>query len=332
MDLNLKDISDQKIIISALDWGLGHVCRSIALIQELKQNNQVIIAANPTQQVIFKSYFPDLHCEDFAGYDFKFNGKARWKSDLLRMGRRFYKRTKSENSDLARLALKHEVNLIISDHRYGFYHPKIRSVFVLHQLHLPLPRRFYFIQKWHERQLNKFNEIWVLDESNHRLAGHLSNPIDHPKLLYLGIKSRFQGQTSLQQQKKYKFLVVVSGPKPYAQLFLNELLQVFTREKMSVAFLYPQHLNIPNSPLASNVHLFPVTNLKENDQLFYQCETFISRPGYTTLMDLKTLKIPAVLYPTPGQSEQVYLTKHLQNDPQFTFLTSLSDFNTATGN
>ncbi|MGB0403542.1 MAG: glycosyltransferase, partial [Salibacteraceae bacterium] len=39
--------------------------------------------------------------------------------------------------------------------------------------------------------------------------------------------------------------------------------------------------------------------------------------GYSSLMDYKILNQPAVLIPTPGQTEQEYLGKRLSKDPQF---------------
>jgi predicted glycosyltransferase len=46
-----------------------------------------------------------------------------------------------------------------------------------------------------------------------------------------------------------------------------------------------------------------------NDDLFFESETIISRTGYSTLMDLKILNKKAILYPTKGQKEQEYLAK-----------------------
>lgn len=43
----------------------------------------------------------------------------------------------------------------------------------------------------------------------------------------------------------------------------------------------------------------------------------ISRPGYSTLMDLRVLQRQAVLVPTPGQPEQEYLADIHRNNPQF---------------
>jgi predicted glycosyltransferase len=40
-------------------------------------------------------------------------------------------------------------------------------------------------------------------------------------------------------------------------------------------------------------------------------ESIISRSGYTTIMELITLKCSALLIPTPGQTEQEYLARYL---------------------
>ncbi|MEO9211229.1 MAG: glycosyltransferase, partial [Ginsengibacter sp.] len=44
---------------------------------------------------------------------------------------------------------------------------------------------------------------------------------------------------------------------------------------------------------------------------------FISRSGYTTIMDLIKLKKNAVFVPTPGQTEQEYLAKYLMEKEYF---------------
>ena len=40
----------------------------------------------------------------------------------------------------------------------------------------------------------------------------------------------------------------------------------------------------------------------------------IARSGYSTIMDLELSKKKAVLIPTPGQYEQLYLAKHLKGN------------------
>jgi hypothetical protein len=50
---------------------------------------------------------------------------------------------------------------------------------------------------------------------------------------------------------------------------------------------------------------------KELNLVIEQSEMVISRSGYSTIMDLAKLGKNAILVPTPGQTEQIYLAKML---------------------
>jgi len=56
---------------------------------------------------------------------------------------------------------------------------------------------------------------------------------------------------------------------------------------------------------------------QEKKTLFQNADIIISRAGYTTIMDLVKLDKKAVLFPTPNQTEQEYLSKHLSNNSKF---------------
>ena len=58
---------------------------------------------------------------------------------------------------------------------------------------------------------------------------------------------------------------------------------------------------------------------KELNDLIKRSKVVIARSGYSTIMDLYALEKPAILIPTPGQSEQLYLSKHLRHKKQFIF-------------
>ena len=51
----------------------------------------------------------------------------------------------------------------------------------------------------------------------------------------------------------------------------------------------------------------------------------ISRPGYSTIMDLAVLKKNAILIPTPGQTEQEYLAEYHYQKRHF-FFTKQNEF------
>ncbi len=50
---------------------------------------------------------------------------------------------------------------------------------------------------------------------------------------------------------------------------------------------------------------------------FKQSEIIISRSGYSTIMDLVKLRRNAILVPTPGQTEQEYLSGYLMEKKYF---------------
>src|SRR4030095_5633573 len=63
--------------------------------------------------------------------------------------------------------------------------------------------------------------------------------------------------------------------------------------------------------IENNLTIIPFTTRSELSELLNQTEIVISRSGYTTLMDLAKTGHRAILCPTPGQYEQVYLADRL---------------------
>lgn len=304
--MEISKLHNKTILYSALDWGFGHVTRSIGIIRELiEQENRVIIACNDEQKQLFKSYFPDLEYLFLEGYNFVFSGKGSWSWDLWKQRKSFFKTIRLEHQFVQIFCTKNKVDLLISDHRYGFYLENKASIFVTHQLHLPIPKRHFFIQKWHEKQMRKFSSLWVLDDEKNSLAGKLSQVIQHKNLTYLGLKSRFSKNE--RQEIKYDYLLVVSGPLPYSEQFLDEVKQKVDFSGKKVAVLHPNSLEIKSKNEAWTY--FPANDLKSTDALFFESEIIVSRSGYSTLMDLKILKKKAILFPTKGQKEQEYLAK-----------------------
>ncbi len=305
--MKVEEINDKKILYACLDWGFGHVTRSIGIIKQLiSQKNSIIVACNDEQKLLFISYFPEIEFIFLEGYNFKFSGKGNWTWDLWKQRKSFFESIRKEQGFVTNFCSKNKIDLLISDHRYGFYSNKIPSIFISHQLHLPIPKIYFFVQKWHEKKIRKFNSLWVLDDKKSFFAGKLSKRISHKNLSYIGLKSRFD--STIKEPIKYDFLIVISGPEPYSEQFLNEVSHLIDFSAKRVAVLFPKSLQINIS--IENWAYFPASDLKNNDQLFYQSETIISRSGYSTLMDLKILNKKGILFPTKGQKEQEYLCEY----------------------
>lgn len=285
---------------------MGHVARSIGIIRELLlQNNEIFVACDSSQQKVFEQYFPGLTYIQHDGYPFEFSGKGKFAFDLFKNRRALLLRYGREQEEVAGLVEDLSIDLVVSDHRYGFFSKKVPSVFVTHQLHLPLKWVQLPAQWIHVKMLQHFGHIWCLDGVDHRLAGKLSHTIVHPDIQYIGAFSRFEPGRS--DANNYECLFVVSGPEPYAEKFFREIM-IFVADKTGrMACIAPK--SYPGIEVPEQLEVFTNCDWKEMDNLFYQSERIVSRAGYSTLMDLEVLNKKAILIPTQGQAEQIYLSQ-----------------------
>ena len=91
--------------------------------------------------------------------------------------------------------------------------------------------------------------------------------------------------------------------------FLNK--SSFNNDK-KVIFIRGVMEDVQTKETQGNLTIYNFLTGEELENAFNQSETILSRSGYTTLMDLAKLKKKAFFIPTPGQTEQVYLAKRLQ--------------------
>lgn len=301
-----SDICYKRILFSPLNWGYGHVARSIQIINELiKSNNTIYIACSESQYNIYLNYFSSnqftwiLHID----YPFNFKGNGYFINDIFSSIFSLYNRLIIEKKQADNLVDQFSIDIIISDHRYGFLSQKVPSIFVTHQLNLPLSNFGFFFQFIHQKLISKFNYIWVLDDQNNHFAGKLSKRKKSNKLHFIGVKSRFSLYTN-ELTKEYDRVVVVSGPEPYAEQFFIEQLECF-KESVNTVIISPKHYSIQDINYQCKIVL--ASNWLEVDQIIRQSKKLISRSGYSTIMDLYFLQIPFEFHPTKGQAEQIYL-------------------------
>lgn len=299
-----KDIHDKRILISPLNWGMGHVARCIPLIQQLVTNgNTVFVAANSFQTSIFRTYFPAISNIEHSGYPFGFGGKGKFDLDLLKQMRKLRGRLKDELNEVDHLVDLHKIDLIISDHRYGFRSKKCQSICLTHQLNLPVKWYEGWVQKIHHSYLRRFDEIWVPDTYDSKYAGELSRNKANFNTTYIGPLSRFMLYEKV--EKDLDEIVIISGPNVYAGQFLNE---IFKQPKQSIKNQYV----ICSDELipTENTSGFTFVSSKDwrvADSYILRAKKIISRSGYSTLMDIAELGVPYEVSATLGQREQEYL-------------------------
>ena len=318
--MNLAEIRNQKILFACNDWGMGHIMRSIPIMNKLqKQKNEIIFAGSDFQREIIFSYFPTIQTIKYNGHPFNFKGDQKWNLEILRNLKNLLKGIKSDLAFVKKTSDYKKITLIISDHRYGFRHPKIPSIFITHQVNLPLKGSQQMANYWHSNQLKKYNAIWVLDDENHSYAGKLSTPTIKLPIYYLGIQSRFE---RIETDKQDFILAVISGPEPYAEQLFHQVIDFAKQSIDTIKCISP--ISYINTSLPKNMEVVNQLTWKEKDELFYQCKSLISRSGYTTIMDLAILNKSAMLTPTPGQSEQIFLVNlHKLSTFDWTFIKDL---------
>ncbi|MDP4246487.1 MAG: glycosyltransferase [Bacteroidota bacterium] len=252
-------------------------------------------------------------------------------------------RIKRENAWLKAYMELGRPDAVISDNRYGLHHKGIFSVFITHQLMIKTPFGKWadkWLQRLNYRAIGRFSACWVPDWETGSavepipLAGELSHPRKLPAvpLRYIGPLSRFS-RADGQEAEECDLLVLVSGPEPQRSLFeelMRKQLMQFTGRSILVRGLPALAKAGPPAQVASQVaanasreydHL-PAAQL---NKLIDGAALVLSRPGYSSVMDLFRLGKKCIFIPTPGQTEQEYLGAYLSGK-QLALSVSQRDF------
>jgi len=324
-----------RILVAPLDWGLGHATRCIPLVRELaRQGFEPWLAGEGAQAHLLKTEFPDLPLLSLPGYRVRYARTARgfvWK--MLRQWAGLEKAIRREHDWLVQAAAEHDFRAIISDNRYGLWHPVIPSFFITHQLTLKNPlgkRAEKWLQRKNYRYIGRFTECWIPDHAgSDNLAGELSHPAVKPGIpyRYIGPLSRFTGKKI--PEKKDHLLVLLSGPEPQRSILENKLIPGISRYHGSITVVrgLPDHPGIiPSTNMIRFYNHLPAAALEEE---MAQAEWVISRSGYSTIMDLVMMGKKSILVPTPGQPEQEYLAAYLK-EKKITFPVRQNEFSLET--
>jgi len=318
-------VKHNKVLIAALDWGLGHATRMIPVIDYFLENNyEVALASSSNALVLLKNRYKQLKCFELPTYNIKYSNKSMVMNMISQLPK-IQTTISKEKKELNRILIEFSANLIISDNRYGIYHKDIPSVFITHQLQI-LPPNIMKVTKpifkaLHKEMMLKFNQIWVPDfQGDDNIAGELSQIKNLPEnVFYIGALSRFinyQRAENKQTNNLPSILVLLSGPEPARSEFESIVLQQLENYKANSIVLRGLPSNSEKKRLG-NITIHNHLEDKELLEIIDSSGLIISRSGYSTIMDLYYLGMKAVFVPTPGQTEQEYLAKKLYEESRF---------------
>ncbi|MCB2219795.1 MAG: glycosyltransferase [Bacteroidetes bacterium] len=306
------------ILVCPLDWGIGHATRCIPLIRQLTDRKvNVIMAADNRPLMLLRQEFPELPYIRFPGYRFTYPESSQMAFKMAIQAPRIMNGIRQENHKLDQIIRQYAIDAVISDNRFGLYSKRIPAIFMTHQLFIQTPNGLRFLKPLLNRQnrhyISKFTECWIPDfEDEPNLSGVLShNNTISKNYFYIGPQTRFQFRSETAPSTvEFEILAILSGPEPQRSILEEKLLNALTMSEKKVAMV----LGKPELPAEKvqkeNLTIYNHLDGPSLHSLILSSAIIISRPGYSTLMDLAALGKKAIFIPTPGQTEQEYLARH----------------------
>ena len=305
-----------KIIYAVCSWGLGHSTRSLPVIRKLlKEGNELTIISQGRSLKLLKDELGEnlkyIEIEDYPilisenSRQFMAKSMIYWPTFINKM-------IKGQRK-IQKILEKEKYDKIISDGRYDIYSRKIPSFFISHQIRIMNPLRNKMFERGSEIFnlffFKRFCGIIVPDYYKDNLSGDLSHNlyrIDEKKIHYVGVLSDFK---KINKRKDIDYLISISGPEPQRTMLEEKLLQQIVNLKGKIIVTLGKTENLEKSK-KDDIETFSFLLSAKREEFLNRSKLVISRSGYSTILDLAVIGAKALMIPTPGQVEQVYLAEY----------------------
>ncbi len=305
------------ILFAVASWGLGHATRDLPLIRRLLAcGHQVTIVSSDRALQLLKQELGE-RCEFLEWPDIPltlsksvplFYAKFTLSMPLA------LRAIVAENRSLDQLLTRRHFDRIISDSRFGIRSRRVPSFQLAHGLRFIAPRRSVPVEVAMEyvyhRCFGRNARFVVPDFAAPGLSGSLSHDLRFvrpDRVSYIGILSSVERESTPGDIDCY---ISVSGREPQRSVFedivLSQVYDLPGRVVMSLG--KPEEAG--RSWSRGNATIYSYVNRRQQQDLMNRARMIVSRSGYTTMMELAELGKPALLIPTPGQTEQEYLASY----------------------
>ena len=307
----------KKIIIAPLNWGLGHATRCVPIIKELQKSNFTpVIASDGTALQFLIKEFPSLEFFELPSYKISYGRNLKW--SLIRKIPTIVRAVHKERLIIQEYIHQNpDVVGIISDNRFGCYYTKIPSVYITHQLNVLSGFLTPVTSFFHRRVIRKYNECWIPDEENSVYSGKLSRSSKNLNQKYIGVLSRFKKQELPQD---IDVLILLSGPEPNRTQLEIKLTSIFKTSSKKVYLIQGIVEKTQKTTKENQLTIVNFMLTKQLEHTLNLSKMVICRAGYSSVLDLVSLRKKALLIPTKFQNEQEYLAKYLQQKGYFSFV------------
>ena len=316
----------KKILVSPLSWGLGHATRDLPIIRRLlADGHDVTIASSGRAMELLKQEVPQCRFLTLEDYPTPYT-RSRW--FVLKFAAfipRMLRAIRRERLAARRLIEQERFDLVVADNRFGVHHPKVPSFFISHQLRFAAPWFLYPFQlggelfnRLHHRRFLRVIVPDVADEDRN-LSGILAHRLHWPsrrRYHYAGILSSTE---RMDVEEDVGLFISISGPEPqrseFERIVMSQLPALAGMGRVVITLGKPEVTQM--SRPAANVEVYGFLNRRQQQEMMNRARLIVSRSGYTTVMEIAELGKKALFIPTPGQTEQVYLSKYYEETGLF---------------
>jgi len=308
------------VFVSPLNWGLGHSTRDIPIIEELlRRGHEVTIGSSGNALALLKRECPQCNFILFKDYPAPYSDSRFFLPAFTAGIPALLRAIVQERKRFEQILADNKFDLIISDNRMSVYSPEIPSYFITHQLRYSMPGYLYpfemltipFNSFFH----SKFDGVIVPDIDPNGDGKNLSGKLcrsnldaTNRRVYYAGILTSTH---KMAVSEDLDFLAIVSGPEPQRtklEEIIMKRVQELPGEKV-VLLGSPQNESHRKMDEHTTVHSYVST--EDKAELMNRARFIIARSGYTTMMELAELdKRHGLFTPTPGQTEQEYLSRY----------------------
>jgi hypothetical protein len=312
-----------KLLVTPLDWGLGHATRLIPIVRWLIDNNHdVILAGSGNSLKLLTDEFPKLKHVQLKSFRPWYNATIGVALSILIQTPKFLYCYHREKHTVKRLVEQHGIECIISDNRYGVRSGSCKSYIITHQLTpkcgIGMLERFEpLFARLLARWINRFDCCLIPDikPCPNGLSGKLSDTrylkIPHK---HIGALSRLKTDIrTTDEEPPIEWLGIISGQEPHRTMFEEELKKMFGEKTGRRVIICGKVATTNTQTTANGIETYSYADTYQLSKMIHAAHNIVCRSGYSTIMDLYTMKKKAILIPTPGQAEQEYLSEYLKN-------------------
>lgn len=313
-----------KVLFATSSLGLGHATRDLPLIHALqKEGHEVVSLSTGRALQLLKREAPDCQFLDIPDYPLFFTQNRMSVSRLLALSPRIFSAMHREHVLAEKLRKKYDLDMIVTDGRYGAFSKHIPSYWVSHQLRFISPGRFFpaelGAQFMHTLVQKNFVNVLVPDYEDESLSGDLSHNLrfmNKSKLNYLGVLSQVQKRDVKQD---VDFFVSLTGGVPSGSSFERSVLSQL--HKLPGKVVVTRGLPEAAGRVEERGHatIYGHLDREQQSEMMNRAKFVVCRSGYTTLMELAELNKRGYFVPTPGATEQQYLAKFHREQGTFDF-------------